>query len=284
MKRWFDRKMFLWGLGAILGFAVLFAATFHSRRQTGQKVVDMVVFGDSVYTDIGNMTAIPDRLADVLDMSVYNASMGGTCAARLEKERRLDVAKGSVSLAGLTKAIRSMDFSVQQSVRIRESNTESFPEIVDGLAEIDFSQVKVIVIGKGLNDYNGGASIRNEEDPYDVYTFSGAIRSAVKDLRERNPEVRIILVTPIYAWYTAQGLNCEEIDNGGGFLEDYVNEELRLAEELNVEAVDLYHNFFEEKSLENWEQYTIDGFHPNETGREMITEKIADLFRTEEKE
>ncbi len=284
MKRWLDRKMVLWGLSAILGFAVLFAATFHSRRQTGQKVVDMVVFGDSVYTDIGDMTAIPDRLADALDMSVYNASMGGTCAARLEKERRLDVAKGSVSLTGLTKAIRSMDFTVQQSVRIRESNTELFPEIVDGLAEIDFSQVKVIVIGKGLNDYNGGAPIENGEEPYDVYTFLGAIRSAVKDLRERNPEVRIILVTPIYAWYTPQGLNCEEVDNGGGFLEDYVNAELGLAEELHVEVVDLYHNFFQEKSLENWGQYTIDGFHPNEAGREMITEKICDLFRTEEKE
>lgn len=279
MKRWFDKKLFLCGLAALLGFAVLFVTTFHSRKQTGQKVVEIVVFGDSVFTDIGNMTAIPDRLAERLDVSVYNASMGGTCAARLEKERRQDVARGSMSLVGLARAIRGMDFGVQQSARIRENNTERFPEIIDGLSEIDFSQVDIIVIGKGLNDYHGGASIENLENPYDEYTLSGAIRCAVADFRERNPQVRILLVTPMYAWYTAEGLTCEDIDNGGGFLEDYVNQELRLGEELNIEVVDLYHDFLPHESLEDWKQYTMDGFHPNEAGREMITQKIVDILQ-----
>ena len=79
-------------------------------------------------------------------------------------------------------------------------------------------------------------------------------------------------------------LTCEEMDNGGGFLEDYVNAQLRLAEELDVEAVDLYHDFFPHESWEDWEQSMMDGLHPNEAGRERIAQKIADVLRPEETE
>lgn len=284
MRRWTERKNILCGLGAVLGFALLFALTFHSRARTGQRAVELVAFGDSVFTDIGDMTAIPDRVAQLLDVSVYNASMGGTCAARLETERRLDSAKGSLSLVGLTRAIRSGDFDVQQTARIRDSNTESFPGIIDGLAEVDFGQVEVALIQKGVNDYHGGVPIDNEEDPYDEYTFLGALRSAVRDLRRVNPHIRILFITPTYTWYTATGLTCEETDNGAGVLEDYVNAQLGLAEELDVEAIDLYHDFFPHESWEDWKESMMDGLHPNEAGRERIAERIADILRSEKKQ
>ncbi|MCI9336214.1 MAG: glycosyltransferase [Lachnospiraceae bacterium] len=279
LRKSLTKKTLFCGLGALLGFGLLFGATFQGRGQRGRQVTDIVVFGDSVFTDIGGMEAIPDRLAQALDMSVYNASMGGTCASRLEKERRQDSATGSMSLAGLAKAVRGMDFTVQQTAGLRESNTEPFPGIIAGLAEIDFSRVEMVLIGKGLNDYHGGAVIDNPLDPYDEYSFLGAIRSAVKDLRERNPDVRIVLVTPAYAWYTAQGVTCEEIEYGGGFLEDYVNAELGLARELGVEAVDLYHDFYPHEREEDWELYTADGLHPNEAGREKIVQKIIDTLK-----
>ena len=55
MRRWTERKNILCGLGAVLGFALLFALTFHSRARTGQRAVELVAFGDSVFTDIGDM-------------------------------------------------------------------------------------------------------------------------------------------------------------------------------------------------------------------------------------
>ena len=90
--------------------------------------------------------------------------------------------------------------------------------------------------------------------------------------------MRILLVTPTYTWYTAQGLTCEDIDNGGGYLEDYVNAELGLAGELGLEAVDLYHDFFPHENDRDWERYTMDGLHPNEAGREKMADRIRDVL------
>ena len=79
---------------------------------------------------------------------------------------------------------------------------------------------------------------------------------------------------------TAWGLTCEEMDNGGGLLEDYVDAGLALAEELDIEAVDLYHDFFPHESWEDWELNMMDGLHPNEAGREKIARRIADALQS----
>lgn len=278
-KRQPGRQTIAYGIAAVLAFALLYLATFRGRAEKEQpRQVQIVTFGDSVFTDIGEMVPIPDRLSGLLDMSVYNAALGGTCAARLETERRLDYAKGSMSLVGLVRAVRAKDFDVQRTARIQENNTESFPGTVEGLSQVDFTRVGIALIQQGINDYHAGTPIENPEDPYDEYTYLGALRSAVEDLRKVNPQMRILLVTPTYAWYLQTGQTCEEADNGGGRLEAYVEAELALARELGVETVDLYHDFYPHEVWEDWALYTIDGIHPNEAGRDKIVKKIAEVL------
>ena len=136
-----------------------------------------------------------------LGKSVYNAAMGGTCMGRTGDDRRMDYAKGSLSMAGLAKAVLAQDFAVQQSLRIRENKTEYFREVLNSLEMMDFSQVEMVLIQHGINDYHAAIPIENPEDLYDEYTYLGALRSAVRDLRRVNPDIRIVLVTPTYTWY-----------------------------------------------------------------------------------
>lgn len=271
----------IYGFLAALSFALLYAISFPENTEAAEgRQVKIVAFGDSVFGEIRDDTAVPALLQEFLGESVYNAALGGTCVARLERDRRMDYAKNSLSLVGLTKAVRAGDFRVQRSLRMRESNTEYFGETLEGLSQVDFSQVETVLIQEGLNDYHAGIPLENPDNPYDEYTFLGALRSSVRALRKTNPEIRIVLVTPTYTWYTEIGQTCEEQDVGGGILEEYVDAEIRAAEELGIEIIDVYHDFFPHEKWEDKDLYMRDGMHPNEEGRMMLAEKIAAYLMT----
>lgn len=202
--------------GIIVGalFAALFLVSFRPRESfTDRQPVSIVIFGDSIFGEIRDEEAVPARLEEILGKSVYNGAFGGTCAARVEPERRLDYARDVFSLAELAKSAEAGDFGVQQSVSMRESNTEYFGDVIDGLDAIDFSGVEIIVIQQGLNDYHAGVPIENPDEPYDERTFMGAVRSAVRSFRRVNPQARIVMITPVYTWYIVSGKTCAKVDS-----------------------------------------------------------------------
>ena len=271
------RRKIIYGVIAAALFAVLFFVSFRPREKSiTRQPVDIVIFGDSIFGEIRDEQAIPAQLEQILGQSIYNGAFGGTCAARVDSERRLDYSRDMFSLAELAKSVESGDFGVQQSVIMRESNTEYFGDVIDGLDAIDFSGVGTFVIQQGVNDYHAGVPIENPEEPYDERTFMGAVRAAVKSFRKVNPEARIVIITPVYTWYIISGKTCEETDSGGGILEDYVDADLRLAEELDLEVIDVYHDLYTHEKWEDWKLYSRDGLHPNEAGRKMLTERIAE--------
>lgn len=277
MKTLWKKKTIPYAIVSALLFAALFFLLFDDRNSGGERQkVQLVTFGDSVFGEIRDDTAIPAQLASLMDVSCYNAAFGGTRMARADREHRLDYAKDSLSMVGLMKSVQADDFGVQQTVRIRESNTEYFEETVDGLAAIDFSEVELILIQQGLNDYYSGTAIRNESNPYDEYTFTGALRTSLSILQTKYPDIRIVLVTPTYTWYVQELLTCEELNMGYGVMEDYVQAEFEVAEEFGVEVIDLYHDFLPHEKWSDWELYTRDGLHPNEAGRKLIAERIAE--------
>ncbi len=280
MRRGPDRQAIGYSVIAGVIFWAVFLLTFHGRaEQADQQTVKIVTFGDSVLGEIRDETAVPAQLEELLGESVYNAALGGTCMARQRTDGRLDYTRDCLSLAGLAKAIWADDFGVQRAARIRESNTEYFGEVLEGLEKVDFSQVEIVLIQQGLNDFHAGTPIENSDAPYDEYTFLGALRTAVRALRKVNPTIRIVVVTPTYTWYKEKGLTCEEMDQGGGTMEAYVEAELRAAQELGIEVIDVYHDFFPHESWDDWSIYSRDGLHPNEAGREKLALRIAEVLK-----
>lgn len=274
------KKTIAYGLASVVLLAVLAAATFRDRAdRLERRQVQVVMLGDSVFGLIRDDTSIPAQIERSLGKSVFNGAFGGTCISRIDKDYRLTNARDSLSLAGLTQAIAADDFGVQQTVRARESNTEYFADTVEGLEKIDFSSVELVIIMHGLNDFYSGVPIYNAEDPLDEYSFTGALRSSLTALRKANPDMRILLVTPTYTWHLQSGLTCEEFNGGYGIQEDYIETEIEVAEELGIELIDVYHDLFPHEKWEDWELYTFDGLHPNETGREWLTGIICEYLR-----
>ena len=267
---------------ALLCFGVLMLPGYPGQKEEadlyGAVQYDMVVLGDSVFGERRDETSLPARIGEKLGISVFNGGLGGTCMGRLDEESSLGYTKDCLSMVSLAKSIAAGDFGTQQATRIRESATEYFPSTIDELAQVDFSQVEILLIGHGVNDYHGGEPIYAENDLYDEYTFTGALRSSIKTLQEAYPDMRIVLVTSPYAWYIAKGYTCEEYVLNGQVLEDFVDAEIAVAEELDIEIIDLYHDVFPHEKWEDWEMYTRDGLHPNDAGCELLAEKIAEYF------
>lgn len=274
------KRTIIYGLIAAVLLGILAAATFRTRSgRVERQQVQVVILGDSIMGNTRNDTAIPVYLERLLGRSVFNGAFGGTCVGRLDREYRLTNAGDSLSLVGLTKAIAADDFGVQQTLRTREYISAYFESTIDALETLDFSEVELMVIMYGLNDYYSGMPIYNEEEPLDEYSFTGALRKSLLYLRQVNPDMRILLVSTTYNWNIIEELTCEEYETGYGKQEDYIRAEAEIAEELGVEFLDLYHDVYPHEKWEDWKIYTFDGVHPNEAGRKLLADIICEYLQ-----
>lgn len=277
-RKW--KKTIAYGVISLVLLAVLATATYRPRSERMERQqYQIVAFGDSVFGRNRDDTAIPLQLGKLLGKTVFNAALGGTSISRSGGEGQPAHAWDALSLVGLTNAMAANDFGAQQSMKVREGATEYFEAVVDELERIDFSQVELLVIMHGVNDFYNGAPIYNQEDPLDEYTFTGALRKSLTALRQVNPDMRIVLVTPTYTWYWTTGQTCEEYNAGYGVEEDYIRAEMEVAREMGVEVIDVYHDVYPHEKFGDLGRYTLDGIHPNEEGRELIAGIIFEYLQ-----
>lgn len=252
---------------------------------------DLVFLGDSVVGNVGDRQGLTDVVGERLGKTVFNGAFGGTAMSFWNEE--LQGSKISVDwcMFRLAQAICYDDWgsqlaNVAYADHYQSTSTqvlEYFYDRMIQLSEIDFSQVEILFIEHGTNDYNVGQPLDNEENPYDGNTFGGALRSSLTLLQKTYPQMRIILITPIYCELGGNGENkCYNTSYGGGYLDDYVALEKQIAAELGVEVIDAYH----ESGIweENVDVYLPDRLHPSEAGHALLGNLIADyLMEKDEK-
>ncbi len=268
--------------------ACLSAILLLSIRMPEQKQqYDIVVLGDSVIGNINpNELAITDYMEDRLEKSVLKGAFGGSTMSAGAYRMWGSNSNNEWSMIKLAEAIASDDWKSQRAAmayatsfpHISNQALYYFEDTMNALCRVDFSKVEVLIIEHGTNDYNGGKKVDNPDDPYDITTFGGALRRSLQLLQESYPDLRIIVMSPIFCGLGENGeIQGDNTKYGeGGYLKEYVALEQQIAKEFGVEWVDAYYK--SGITQENAEVYLDAGLHPNAAGRELLGNLLADYL------
>lgn len=285
-------RQLLISIAAIIIFAVFFIRFWVIEKQSiATQPATIVIMGDSIFANTADDTSVANQLSYKLDTDIVDLSFGGSCMSYIDKDARLDNNTDAYCMAALTQAIIAEDFRYQANANVRLNATEYFEDRIAVLETIDFSQVDILIIDYLLNDYQIAVPVECGSNQYDEYTFVGAYRSVLTQLKDNYPELRIIIVAPVKTWYLEEHIPSTEMDIGGGTVDVYIEAQKQIAGEMDVEWISLFELYDDAvktnpqllkdesgNKLEMYQAFTYDNIHPNDIARELIAEYLYEYL------
>ena len=225
----------------------------------------IVNFGDSIFGNYQAPVDISSMIAEKTGATVYNVAFGGT-----QMSASGDELYDAFGMEKLADAIATGNFDLQDSYIASGNAPAAFSGYLNTLKAIDFSTVDIITISYGTNDFVNGKSLEDVKK---------AAQYSIETIRKAYPNVEIVLCTPTYRFW---------LDENGNFVEDSNTKEI---EEIKLtDYIDLYKEIGTDYSvlvIDNYSDCGItaatrdlyftgtDSTHPNEAGRQMIAEHMA---------
>lgn len=223
----------------------------------------LVFFGDSIIGNYTDSTSIPNMTASLSGCEAYNLGIGGTSAC----------VEGSDPYPF---PVIVEKFCGQETITLPEKVI--CPQEMAAYYEREHNGKQMcFVVNYGLNDYFGGVLIENPEDPFDLDTYTGALRSGIRDLRAAFPESVIVLAAPGYVDLFSQGQGIQS--DVGGVLTDYVEAAGRVAQETNAIFMNNYYDLGVDAS--NSAVYLVDRCHLGDNGRFLYAQALIRLIQRE---
>ncbi len=219
---------------------------------------DVVFFGDSVIA-FTETSSIPGAFSGLTGAHTYNCGKGG-CTAAMTSETSLGIP--AVVDAFLAEDLSQLD-----------EDSQIYAGMSDYFDHAKKKRQKCFVLNFGLNDFFTGTPVRSD-DPYDIYTYCGALRTAVDKLKEAYPDAVIVLATPNFTSYFGNGLEAQS--DVGGLMPDYAAAVISLCDEKELLLYDSYNTLGINST--NFTEYLADGCHPNEATRYTMAQGIAELL------
>jgi len=252
-----------------------------SKKFYGKKIV---CFGDSITGNFPAPLDYPSMIAEITGATVYNAGFGGCCMSDNGQTRKL------FTMCRLADSIVAGDFSDQEesgvSITYAGTSTNYVPERLAMLESIDWSDIDYITIAYGTNDWNSNYGLDNADNPLDTTTYIGAFRYSVEKLLTAYPNLKILVITPLWRWWDANTgmpseIHSDYIDSndyakGTGYkLWQYGDALADAAKLYHIHTFNLYWNCMMTKQnrLEYFDYN--DGTHPKLKGRELMAELIS---------
>ena len=239
----------------------------------------IVNFGDSIFGNFKAPVDISSYLADLTGAAVYNVGFGGCRMSQHPAEQY-----NAFSMYNLAYAIVNNDWTLQDQTMARTDWTphNTYAGHLAALKTIDFNTVDIITISYGTNDFAGSSPLFSN-DPKDIVSFAGGLRTSIELIQTAYPHIEIVLCTPTYRFWIDKENNTYLYDSNthrinGRKLADFVQTTKDIAQEYNLLCIDNYNGCGITAANRSECFPENDGTHPNETGRKMIAQYMATVL------
>lgn len=242
----------------------------------------IVCFGNAPFADDRNSgSSLTDMIASMTGATVYNCSISQSYLASMPYEEDTADPANIFNFYWICRLASGND--VDQSylsdlAALKDQAPAEAREVYDTVKSIDFSTVDVIAILYDASDYLTGHLVFNEDDRTDLSQFTGSLEAGLQLLKETYPHIRIIVMSPPYAY-------SDQLDENG----NYISSELQFYSPANsglynyilsqciscgrntVTFLDLYSII----TGANADQYLTDYLHLNKDGRKKVAERFV---------
>lgn len=144
--------------------------------------------------------------------------------------------------------------------------------VIKQIEAAQLSDADMAIIFAGGEDYKYGKPLGLNS--VNDYTFKGALNTCIKNLMEKNPKIKLLIVTPLFR----ARLDADDFRNSDDtlinelYLVDYVDAMKQISEFNHIPCLDLYSTGMINKY--NFTTYLKDRLYLNDAGHEMIADKI----------
>jgi len=243
-------------------------------------VTTVLIMGNDPISDKTGDGSIASLVAKKTQADVYSAGFSGTCLAARNSNYSEDCAIDAFSLFYLTKAMCDNDYSLQDSLIDSGAVSSDYAASLDVLKNTDYSKVDVLVFFYDANDYLQRRNLYDDNNDTNTGTYTGALRASAKQIAEKYPHIRIILMSPYFASVVDESgnyLSGDTTNLGCGVIPNYLQFSIDVGNECLFTVIDNYYGTIIEDTAS---EYLVDNIHLNDKGREAIAERLAETIGT----
>ena len=252
--------------------------------ENGKMIVNdasnIVVFGNAPFADDrGSSDNLASLIAKETGATVYNCSISGSYLAAQHTNFDPTLAPMDAYclywLVNLAAGVPLDGYYNDAAEALGDNTPPEAEEVVNTLKTLDFNTIDTVAIMYDATDYLMGNAMYNDDNPTDPTQFTGNLEASIEVLQHLYPQIRIIVMSPTYAYAIDEDGNYVSSDiyiyNDRDVLSTYVIKECYSA---NLHSVSFMDNLYGSITEDNAKEYLTDNLHLNVKGRKLIAKRF----------
>ncbi len=246
-------------------------------------VKTILAFGNAPFADDRDSADnLANLIADSTGATVYNCSVSGSYLAAQQPNFMADKSPMDVYcfywLVALAIGKENTAYFEQAAAALGENTPPEAQEVVDTLTAIDLNTVDVITVMYDASDYLMGHEMYDDANSTNIQQFTGNLEAGIEFLQSNYPNIRIIVMSPTYAYAVDEEGNYVSSDMyryGQDVLSTYVIKEYSSCADRSVSFID---NLYGTITEDNAKEYLTDNLHLNVAGRKLVAERFLKVL------